>query len=182
MWVRTHKPAFEAVRSRKSPRLLLPNSFPGCICAYCLLWLAWVFVVLGDSYDLETHSWNPDGIRVIRQQDFWFAFVMTILYARLFAPACISADTRVRSILIPWFTVREVAVDIEVVSTHNAPPAVRPTEPGRSRLRKLQSFAWSVGCSRVSWREYPDHQSWSTTPLVSFRECHFRTMCPRLWC
>jgi hypothetical protein len=57
----------------------------------------WVFVVLGDSYDLDTHSWNPDGIRVIRQQDFWFAFGMTVF------------------ILIPWFTVREVSVDIEVV-------------------------------------------------------------------
>ncbi|THH33074.1 hypothetical protein EUX98_g1158 [Antrodiella citrinella] len=58
----------------------------------------WVFVVLGDSYDLDTHSWNPNGIRVIRQQDFWFAFGMTVF------------------ILIPWFTVREVAVDIEVPS------------------------------------------------------------------
>ncbi|KAI0776316.1 hypothetical protein BD413DRAFT_265362 [Trametes elegans] len=58
----------------------------------------WVFVVLGDSYDLDTHSWNPDGIRVIRQQDFWYVFGMTIL------------------ILIPWFTVREVKVDIEVPS------------------------------------------------------------------
>ncbi|KAH9942225.1 uncharacterized protein BXZ73DRAFT_87878 [Epithele typhae] len=61
-------------------------------------WIAWVFVVLGDSYDLDTHSWNPDGIRVIRQQDFWFAFGMTIF------------------ILIPWFTVREVHVDVEVPS------------------------------------------------------------------
>ncbi|EMD33120.1 hypothetical protein CERSUDRAFT_87441 [Gelatoporia subvermispora B] len=58
----------------------------------------WVFVVLGDSYDLDTHSWNPDGVRVIRQQDFWFAFGMTVF------------------ILIPWFTVREVKVDIEVPS------------------------------------------------------------------
>ncbi|KAI0665659.1 hypothetical protein C8Q78DRAFT_545049 [Trametes maxima] len=58
----------------------------------------WVFVVLGDSYDLDTHSWNPDGVRVIRQQDFWYVFGMTIL------------------ILIPWFTVREVKVDIEVPS------------------------------------------------------------------
>ncbi|KAI0767012.1 hypothetical protein C8Q74DRAFT_924051 [Fomes fomentarius] len=58
----------------------------------------WVFVVLGDSYDLDTHSWNPDGIRVIRQQDFWYAFGMTVF------------------ILIPWFTVREVKVDIEVPS------------------------------------------------------------------
>ncbi|KAI0827884.1 hypothetical protein BC628DRAFT_1417997 [Trametes gibbosa] len=58
----------------------------------------WIFVVLGDSYDLNTHSWNPDGIHVIRQQDFWYVFGMTIL------------------ILIPWFTVREVQVDIEVPS------------------------------------------------------------------
>ncbi|EJF57564.1 hypothetical protein BD309DRAFT_969522 [Dichomitus squalens] len=58
----------------------------------------WVFVVLGDSYDLDTHSWNPDGVRVIRQQDFWYAFGMTVF------------------ILIPWFTVREVKVDIEVPS------------------------------------------------------------------
>ncbi|TFY81683.1 hypothetical protein EWM64_g2330 [Hericium alpestre] len=57
----------------------------------------WVFVVLGDSYDLETHSWNPDGTTILHQQDFWFAFGMTIF------------------ILIPWFTIREVKVDIEVV-------------------------------------------------------------------
>ncbi|KAI0057870.1 hypothetical protein BV25DRAFT_1969630 [Artomyces pyxidatus] len=58
----------------------------------------WVFVVLGDSYDLNTHSWNPDGTVILRQQDFWFAFGMTIF------------------ILIPWFTVREVKVDVEVPS------------------------------------------------------------------
>ncbi|CDO77044.1 hypothetical protein BN946_scf184403.g19 [Trametes cinnabarina] len=58
----------------------------------------WIFVVLGDSYDLDTHSWNPDGVHVIRQQDFWYVFGMTVL------------------ILIPWFTVREVKVDIEVPS------------------------------------------------------------------
>ena len=47
--------------------------------AVCSLFAAWVFVVLGDSYDLDTHSWNPDGIRVIRQQDFWYTFGMTVL-------------------------------------------------------------------------------------------------------
>ncbi|KIP02281.1 hypothetical protein PHLGIDRAFT_112208 [Phlebiopsis gigantea 11061_1 CR5-6] len=57
----------------------------------------WIFVVLGDSYDLDTHSWDP-SVRVIRQQDFWYCFGMTAF------------------ILIPWFTVREVAVDIEVPS------------------------------------------------------------------
>ncbi|KAA1470570.1 hypothetical protein DENSPDRAFT_818230 [Dentipellis sp. KUC8613] len=58
----------------------------------------WVFVVLGDSYDLTTHTWNPDGTTILRQQDFWFAFGMTVF------------------ILIPWFTIREVKVDIEVPS------------------------------------------------------------------
>lgn len=48
--------------------------------AVCSFFAAWVFVVLGDSYDLDTHSWNPDGIRVIRQQDFWYTFGMTVLY------------------------------------------------------------------------------------------------------
>ncbi|KAH9941099.1 uncharacterized protein BXZ73DRAFT_88295 [Epithele typhae] len=59
----------------------------------------WVFVVLGDSYDLNTHSWNPDGIRVLRQQDFWFSFGMTVF------------------IIIPWLTVRKVKVEIEVPSS-----------------------------------------------------------------
>ena len=90
--------------------------------AVCSFLPAWVFVVLGDSYDLDTHSWNPDGIRVIHQQDFWYTFGMTVLYV-LFQQ---SVRTRtsgssltphtICSILIPWFTVREVKVDIEVVS------------------------------------------------------------------
>jgi hypothetical protein len=41
--------------------------------------LAWIFVVLGDSYDTTTHSWNPAGAHVIGQQDFWFAILMTTL-------------------------------------------------------------------------------------------------------
>ncbi|KAJ7846257.1 hypothetical protein B0H14DRAFT_3086316 [Mycena olivaceomarginata] len=32
----------------------------------------WVFVVLGDSYDHTTHTWNADGRKIIHQQDFWF--------------------------------------------------------------------------------------------------------------
>ncbi|KAJ7076832.1 hypothetical protein B0H15DRAFT_790089 [Mycena belliarum] len=58
----------------------------------------WVFVVLGDSYDLTTRSWDPNGIRLIRQQDFWFAMGMTIF------------------ITIPWVTLRKVPVTIEVPS------------------------------------------------------------------
>ncbi|KAJ7114964.1 hypothetical protein C8R44DRAFT_710030 [Mycena epipterygia] len=58
----------------------------------------WVFVVLGDSWDRATHAWNPDGVRVVRQQDFWFAVVMSIC------------------IVLPWVTLRKVAVTIEVPS------------------------------------------------------------------
>ncbi|KAF5316939.1 hypothetical protein D9611_003994 [Ephemerocybe angulata] len=58
----------------------------------------WIFVILGDSYDLRTGTWNPDGLRILRQQDFWFAVGMTVF------------------ILIPWFTIREVKVDVEIPS------------------------------------------------------------------
>ncbi|KAJ7699633.1 hypothetical protein B0H17DRAFT_1196245 [Mycena rosella] len=62
---------------------------------FCLL-STWVFVVLGESYDITTHSWNPDG--VIRQQDFWFAMGMSVC------------------IFIPWITLRKVPVVVEVPS------------------------------------------------------------------
>ncbi|KAF9451497.1 hypothetical protein P691DRAFT_352740 [Macrolepiota fuliginosa MF-IS2] len=58
----------------------------------------WVFVVLGDSYDLETHQWNPDGTHIARQQDFWFAAGMTLF------------------VLIPWVCIREVKVEVEIPS------------------------------------------------------------------
>lgn len=58
----------------------------------------WAFVVLGDNYDLETRTWNPDSLHILKQQDFWFASGMTIF------------------VVIPWFTIREVKVDIEIPS------------------------------------------------------------------
>ncbi|KAF9526634.1 hypothetical protein CPB83DRAFT_769970 [Crepidotus variabilis] len=58
----------------------------------------WVFVVLGDSYDMDTHQWNPDGMHIVKQQDFWFAFGMTVF------------------VIIPWFTIREVRVEVEIPS------------------------------------------------------------------
>jgi len=58
----------------------------------------WIFVILGDSYDAVSGTWNPDGGRILRSQDFWFACGMTIF------------------VLIPWFTIREVEVDVEIPS------------------------------------------------------------------
>ncbi|KAF9642277.1 hypothetical protein BDM02DRAFT_3068807, partial [Thelephora ganbajun] len=83
-WVRnTHHNAFER-----------HHRFIGWIGLAC----TWVFVVLGDSYDIDKHQWNPDKIRALKQQDFWFCFGMTVF------------------VLIPWFTVRQVPVEVEVPS------------------------------------------------------------------
>ncbi|TDL23046.1 hypothetical protein BD410DRAFT_787876 [Rickenella mellea] len=58
----------------------------------------WVFVILGDIYDTETQKWDLSGTHLISQQDFWFALGMTVF------------------VILPWFTVREVKVDVEVPS------------------------------------------------------------------
>ncbi|KAF8520833.1 hypothetical protein JB92DRAFT_2893781 [Gautieria morchelliformis] len=58
----------------------------------------WVFVILSDSFDPVLGRWNPSGKRIIGDQQFWFAIGMTTF------------------IVIPWLTVREVPVDIELPS------------------------------------------------------------------
>ncbi|KAJ7736857.1 hypothetical protein B0H16DRAFT_1762966 [Mycena metata] len=58
----------------------------------------WVFVILGDSYNMTTHTWNANGVTVVRQQDFWFAAGMTVF------------------VIIPWLTVRKVPVVVEIPS------------------------------------------------------------------
>ncbi|KAK0460929.1 uncharacterized protein EV420DRAFT_1640436 [Desarmillaria tabescens] len=83
-WVRnTHHNIFER-----------HHRFVGWIGLLC----TWAFVILGDSYDVTTRSWKPDGIHIIRQQQFWFALGITVFIA------------------IPWLTVREVKVDVEIPS------------------------------------------------------------------
>ncbi|OCB85780.1 hypothetical protein A7U60_g7132 [Sanghuangporus baumii] len=95
---------------RKSLFFFTPSSTPSISCPIFLVKFdsnshsflsqcsTWVFVVLGDIYDPDTRKWDPNGTHMIRQQDFWFVFGMTVF------------------ILIPWFTVREVKVDIEIPS------------------------------------------------------------------
>ncbi|KAF8892609.1 hypothetical protein BD779DRAFT_1436875 [Infundibulicybe gibba] len=58
----------------------------------------WAFVILGDTYDPITRTWNLNGVALIRHQDFWFTMGMTVFIA------------------LPWFFVREVEVDIELPS------------------------------------------------------------------
>ncbi|KAK7473166.1 hypothetical protein VKT23_001265 [Stygiomarasmius scandens] len=83
-WVRnTHHNVFER-----------HHRFIGWIGLIC----TWAFVILGDTYDPVTRTWNLDGVHVIRQQDFWFTIGMTVFIA------------------LPWICVREVPVDIELPS------------------------------------------------------------------
>ncbi|KAL0070352.1 hypothetical protein AAF712_002540 [Marasmius tenuissimus] len=63
------------------------------------LLFTWAFTILSDAWDLERHQWNPDGLSVLKQQDFWFVFAMTIF------------------IIIPWTTVRRVNVEVEIPSS-----------------------------------------------------------------
>ncbi|KAJ7188900.1 hypothetical protein C8R46DRAFT_1206015 [Mycena filopes] len=58
----------------------------------------WVLVVLGDFYDMDTRSWNPNGVALIRHQDFWFAVGMTLF------------------VITPWLTVCKVPVVVEIPS------------------------------------------------------------------
>jgi hypothetical protein len=41
--------------------------------------LSGTFVVLGDTYNPVTRSWNLNGVALIRHQDFWFTMGMTVL-------------------------------------------------------------------------------------------------------
>ncbi|KAM6502508.1 hypothetical protein JOM56_002485 [Amanita muscaria] len=58
----------------------------------------WVFVILGESYDLGTQSIRPTVSKVIAQQEFWFALFMTVF------------------VLTPWVTVRKVPVEVDIPS------------------------------------------------------------------
>ncbi|KAF7295113.1 Urb2 domain-containing protein [Mycena indigotica] len=83
-WVRnTHHNVFE-----RQHRFI---GWLGLICT-------WIFVILGDTYNPETRSWDTAGQKLIRHQDFWYTCSMTFF------------------IVLPWICVREVPVDIELPS------------------------------------------------------------------
>ncbi|KAF2636249.1 hypothetical protein P280DRAFT_460074 [Massarina eburnea CBS 473.64] len=58
----------------------------------------WIFVVMGNVYDIRLGQWRPDTHAMLSAQELWFAVFMTIF------------------VLIPWVTLREVPVGIEVPS------------------------------------------------------------------
>ncbi|KAG4440802.1 hypothetical protein IFR05_003730 [Cadophora sp. M221] len=58
----------------------------------------WNFVILGNSYDIVEQRWRVDGHSLIGAQEFWFAMFITAF------------------VLIPWLTLREVPVEVEIPS------------------------------------------------------------------
>ncbi|KAK4795927.1 hypothetical protein SAY86_028253 [Trapa natans] len=65
--------------------------------------LLWAFVILTISYDPMTSSYsNHIGSRLVRRQEFWFTAAITVL------------------IIMPWLTVRRVAVRVTSSSGHAA--------------------------------------------------------------
>lgn len=70
------------------------------------------------------------------------------------------------SVLIPWFTLREVPVEVEIV--------IHPLVFTRNSLTyrfshrpKSLFFVSTAGCSKVFWAESAAPRSWSTTLLES---------------
>ncbi|KAJ4355466.1 uncharacterized protein N0V89_003482 [Didymosphaeria variabile] len=58
----------------------------------------WIFVVMGNVYDVKTGQWRSDAHALIGTQELWFAFFMTVF------------------VIIPWVTLRQVPVEVEIPS------------------------------------------------------------------
>ncbi|KAK1763819.1 hypothetical protein QBC33DRAFT_498602 [Phialemonium atrogriseum] len=58
----------------------------------------WIFVILGNTYDIKLGQWRADANSLLSAQEFWFAMFMTVF------------------VLIPWFTLRKVPVEVEIPS------------------------------------------------------------------
>lgn len=43
----------------------------------------WVFVILGNTYDIKTGEWRHNANTLLSAQELWFAVFMTILYDSL---------------------------------------------------------------------------------------------------
>lgn len=39
----------------------------------------WIFVILGNTYDIDMRQWRADGHALLNAQEFWFALGMTAL-------------------------------------------------------------------------------------------------------
>ncbi|THG14994.1 hypothetical protein TEA_002762 [Camellia sinensis var. sinensis] len=95
--------AFSALAAFPLVRHLHHNVFERThrFAGWTALALLWALIILTISYDPKTKSYsNQLGSRLIKQQEFWFTVAITLL------------------IILPWLTVRRVAVKVSAPSTH----------------------------------------------------------------
>jgi hypothetical protein len=45
--------------------------------------MTWVFVIMGNTYDIKRGQWNPDAHSLLSAKELWFAVFMTVLYVDL---------------------------------------------------------------------------------------------------
>ncbi|KAH9309500.1 hypothetical protein KI387_037411 [Taxus chinensis] len=83
-------------------RHLHHNVFEGFhrFAGWTALALLWVFVLLTAAYNPTNNSYNLRGSALAKKQEFWFTLIITIL------------------IILPWLTVRKVAVRVSAPSGH----------------------------------------------------------------
>jgi hypothetical protein len=48
--------------------------------------VTWIFVILGNIYDVTRGEWRSDAHVLLSSQELWFAFSMTVLYASTQCP------------------------------------------------------------------------------------------------
>ncbi|XP_027338148.1 adenylate-forming reductase 03009-like [Abrus precatorius] len=86
-------------RHNTSPEIIgVSSAILGLLCLSCLLW---AFIMLTISYDPKTKSYsNKLGSSLVKSQEFWLTVTITIL------------------IIMPWLTVRRVAVKVSTASGH----------------------------------------------------------------
>jgi hypothetical protein len=72
-------------------------------------------VILGNSYDVTLGELKLDANSLLSTPEVWLVTLMTISYLRLqlFGGHILM----LYSILIPWFTLRKVPVEVEIVSS-----------------------------------------------------------------
>ncbi|CAL5408925.1 unnamed protein product [Camellia sinensis] len=95
--------AFSALAAFPLVRHLHHNVFKRThrFAGWTALALLWALIILTISYDPKTKSYsNQLGSRLIKQQEFWFTVAITLV------------------IILPWLTVRRVAVKVSAPSTH----------------------------------------------------------------
>ena len=74
----------------------------------------WIYVGLSDSLNAEG-GFTESGRKLVQAQEFWFILVITILYVARAYEGLEVLTYQFFRVVIPWFTVQKVPVEITTV-------------------------------------------------------------------